>query len=85
MAYNVEIIRKNFTNLGEGPHWDQAKQRLLLVDILESKIHRWDRATGKFADEIVLEGKPTVCMVLCLNIEQSRHFLLSFNQSHCVR
>ena len=33
--------------IGEGPHWDDASQSLLFVDINDGIIYRWDQTTGK--------------------------------------
>ena len=42
----VEVVLKNVCKqLGEGPHWDDATQTLLFVDIEERQVHRWNPAT----------------------------------------
>ena len=33
--------------IGEGPHWDDATQSLLWVDIIDGILFRWDSKTGK--------------------------------------
>ncbi len=42
--------------LGEGPLWDDRRQRLLFVDIMRGHIHEFDPATG--ADRIINVGRP---------------------------
>jgi sugar lactone lactonase YvrE len=42
--------------LGEGPVWDEERQRLLWLDILPGLVHRFDPATG--SDDIFGVGKP---------------------------
>lgn len=42
--------------LGEGPVWDEQRQRLLWLDILPGLVHRSDLATG--SDEVFRVGKP---------------------------
>nr|XP_039264919.1 regucalcin-like [Styela clava] len=63
MTHNVDIVSEYSSVLGEGPHWDDIKQRLLFVDITRSAIHRWDYATGKLQEAIVLE-EPTIGAVV---------------------
>lgn len=41
-----EVIFDLKAELGEGPVWDVARQRLLFVDILRAYVHSFDPATG---------------------------------------
>ncbi|KAK7508219.1 hypothetical protein BaRGS_00000458 [Batillaria attramentaria] len=44
----VEVVLKNSCGLlGEGPHWDDATQSLLYVDIKLMDVHRWNSLTGE--------------------------------------
>ncbi len=43
----VEVAVRESAQLGEGPVWDTASGRLVWVDILGSRIHTYDPATGR--------------------------------------
>ena len=46
---SVETLLKNITSVcGEGPHWDDASQSLLFVEICDGIIFRWDSNSGKY-------------------------------------
>ncbi|XP_071118120.1 regucalcin-like [Haliotis cracherodii] len=56
MSYKVETVLKDAAStIGESPHWDDATQTLLYVDILKGDVHRYDPVTGK-VDFIHLVG-----------------------------
>jgi sugar lactone lactonase YvrE len=42
-----ELVLDARAQLGEGPSWDAASQRLLWVDILPGEVHAFDPATGR--------------------------------------
>jgi sugar lactone lactonase YvrE len=42
----LEVAQRASAELGEGPTWDAAAERLVWVDILGSEVHRFDPATG---------------------------------------
>ncbi|MGW1162938.1 SMP-30/gluconolactonase/LRE family protein [Streptomyces sp. NPDC002513] len=42
-----EIAVREYAELGEGPTWDAAAGRLIWVDILGSRVHTYDPATGR--------------------------------------
>ena len=44
----VEVALKNSCgSIGEGPHWDDASQLLLYVDINNLDVHRYNPTTGE--------------------------------------
>ena len=44
----VEVALKNSCgSVGEGPHWDDASQSLLYVDIKNLDVHRYNPTTGE--------------------------------------
>src|SRR5439155_11295312 len=55
MAAPEPVVRAG-AQLGEGPVWDPAGNRLLWVDILGSKIHAYDPGSG---DDVVLRTTPS--------------------------
>jgi sugar lactone lactonase YvrE len=48
--------------LGEGPIWDDRRQRLLFVDIMRGYVHEFDPATGQ--DRVLEVGQPVGAVVL---------------------
>ncbi|HWP99072.1 MAG TPA: SMP-30/gluconolactonase/LRE family protein [Vicinamibacterales bacterium] len=42
-----ELVLDARATLGEGPVWDDRRQRLVWVDILERRVHRFDPASGR--------------------------------------
>lgn len=56
-----EVIFDVKAELGEGPIWDVARQRLLFVDILRAHVHAFDPATG--ADRVYDVGQPVGAIV----------------------
>ena len=53
---SVSVLLPNVCPLiAEGPHWEEATQSLLFVDILAKQVHRWNRETGH--DQIVQLGE----------------------------
>ncbi|UED88639.1 SMP-30/gluconolactonase/LRE family protein [Streptomyces profundus] len=47
MADGLEIAVRERAELGEGPTWDPVAERLVWVDILSSRVHLFDPATGR--------------------------------------
>ncbi|MFF3335505.1 SMP-30/gluconolactonase/LRE family protein [Streptomyces sp. NPDC002888] len=47
MTYAYEVAVRSEATLGEGPTWDAASGRLIWIDILGSRIHTYDPATGQ--------------------------------------
>ncbi|MEU3750829.1 MULTISPECIES: SMP-30/gluconolactonase/LRE family protein [Streptomyces] len=43
----IEIAVREHAALGEGPTWDPAAGRLIWVDILSSRVHTYDPASGR--------------------------------------
>ncbi|WP_081241535.1 SMP-30/gluconolactonase/LRE family protein [Streptomyces viridosporus] len=69
-AYEVAVRAE--ATLGEGPTWDPAAGRLLWVDILASRVHTYDPATGRRTlrrtDQHVGAVKPRAGGGLVLNL-----------------
>lgn len=55
----VELALDARAQLGEGPRWHPAEQRLYWVDIARNRLHRFDPATG--ADELRTFDDPVGC------------------------
>jgi sugar lactone lactonase YvrE len=51
LAEGLEVALRAGAQLGEGPTWDERSARLLWVDILGSRIHHFDPASGR--DDVV--------------------------------
>ncbi|CAM5674844.1 calcium-binding protein [Streptomyces tanashiensis] len=43
----IEVAVREYAELGEGPTWDPALGRLIWVDILGSRVHTYDPASGR--------------------------------------
>lgn len=52
----VELVLDARADLGEGPRWDAARQRLLWVDIMRGRVHAFAPSTG--ACRYVAVGRP---------------------------
>jgi sugar lactone lactonase YvrE len=55
-AAAVELVLDARADLGEGPRWDAARQRLLWVDIMRGRVHAFTPSTG--ACRNVAVGQP---------------------------
>jgi sugar lactone lactonase YvrE len=69
-AFEVAVHEE--ASLGEGPTWDAAADRLLWIDILNSRVHTYDPATGgrtlRRTDQHVGAVKPRAGGGLVLNL-----------------
>ncbi|GAA3496942.1 SMP-30/gluconolactonase/LRE family protein [Streptomyces prasinosporus] len=69
-AYEVAVRAE--ASLGEGPTWDPAAGRLLWIDVLASRVHTYDPATGRRTlrrtDQHVGAVKPRAGGGLVLNL-----------------
>ncbi|SFC03091.1 Sugar lactone lactonase YvrE [Streptomyces aidingensis] len=72
MAGAIETAVRGEAVLGEGPTWDAARQRLIWVDILSSRVHFFDPATGRRAvlatEQHVGAAKPRAAGGLVVNL-----------------
>ncbi|MEU1848656.1 SMP-30/gluconolactonase/LRE family protein [Streptomyces sp. NPDC019990] len=72
MTAPCEVAVRAEAELGEGPTWDAATGRLLWIDILGSRVHTYDPATGhrtvRRTDQHVGAVKPRVGGGLVLNL-----------------
>jgi sugar lactone lactonase YvrE len=53
---NIDLVLDVKAELGEGPLWDAASQRLLFVDIMRGHVHEFDPVSG--ADRVFEVGEP---------------------------
>jgi sugar lactone lactonase YvrE len=58
----LELVLDARAELGEGPVWDDRRQRLVFVDIMRGDVHTFDPATG--ADRVVNAGRPVGAVAL---------------------
>ncbi|CAL9534260.1 6-deoxy-6-sulfogluconolactonase [Streptomyces sp. enrichment culture] len=69
-AYEVAVRAE--AALGEGPTWDTAQNRLIWIDILNSRVHTYDPATGRrtvrATEQHVGAAKPRAGGGLVLNL-----------------
>ncbi|WP_069773914.1 SMP-30/gluconolactonase/LRE family protein [Streptomyces sp. LUP30] len=72
MRTSYEVAVRAEATLGEGPTWDPATGRLLWIDILGSRLHAYDPATGRrtvrATDQHVGAAKPRAGGGLVLNL-----------------
>ncbi|MFI8006165.1 SMP-30/gluconolactonase/LRE family protein [Streptomyces sp. NPDC086010] len=47
MTSRPEVAVRAFAELGEGPTWDAAAERLIWVDILSARVHTYHPSTGR--------------------------------------
>jgi sugar lactone lactonase YvrE len=57
-----ELVLDAHLDLGEGPIWDDRRQRLLFVDIMRGHVHEFDPASGR--DRILDVGQPVGAVAL---------------------
>ncbi len=62
-AAAVELVLDARADLGEGPRWDSAHQRLLWVDIMRGRVHAFTPSTG--ACRNVAVGQPVGALASC--------------------
>ncbi|GGM94890.1 SMP-30/gluconolactonase/LRE family protein [Streptomyces fuscichromogenes] len=69
-AYEVAVAAE--ATLGEGPTWDPATGRLIWIDVLGSRVHTYDPATGgrttRTTEQHVGAAKPRAAGGLVLNL-----------------
>ncbi|KOG33405.1 SMP-30/gluconolactonase/LRE family protein [Streptomyces resistomycificus] len=72
MTYAYEVAVRAEATLGEGPTWDAAAGRLVWIDILGSRIHTYDPASGgrtiRTTDQHVGAVKPRAAGGFVLNL-----------------
>lgn len=47
LTHDIEVAVRAEAELGEGPTWDPATGRLIWVDVLNSRVHGYEPATGR--------------------------------------
>ena len=62
-AADVELVLDARADLGEGPRWDAARQRLLWVDIMRGRVHAFTPSTG--ACRNIAVGRPVGALASC--------------------
>ena len=64
---SVSVLVKNSCQaVGEGPHWEESKQRLLYVDIHVGDLHVYDPATEQ--DTKMHFGRKLRISICCLKL-----------------
>jgi len=58
----IDLVLDAHAELGEGPIWDDERQRLLFVDIMRGIVHEFDPATG--SDRTYEIGEPVSAIAL---------------------
>jgi sugar lactone lactonase YvrE len=58
----VDLALDVCAELGEGPVWDDRRERLLFVDIMRGHVHEFDPATGR--DRVIEVGQPVGALAL---------------------
>src|SRR5580765_7699662 len=58
----IDLVLDAKAELGEGPLWDAARQRLLFVDVMRGHVHDFDPASG--ADVVTEVGEPVGAVAL---------------------
>ena len=58
----LELVLDAKAELGEGPLWDDRRQRLLFLDIMRGEIHEFDPEAGR--DRVVRIGRPVGSLAL---------------------
>ncbi|GAB2997829.1 SMP-30/gluconolactonase/LRE family protein [Streptomyces pseudoechinosporeus] len=68
----VEVAIREYATLGEGPTWDADAQRLIWIDILSSRVHTYEPASGRrtvlVTEQHVGAAKPRTGGGLVLNL-----------------
>lgn len=58
----IELVLDARAELGEGPIWDDRRQRLVWVDIMRGEVHEFDPVTRQ--DRVLRVGRPVGCVAL---------------------
>ena len=70
------ILERVTPTIGEGPHWDDASQSLIFVDIDDGIIFRWDQKTKNLEKHKF--GMCLHCFISTLSKNSSRQFEIYF-------
>ena len=62
MTHELELVLDSGLELGEGPIWDDERQHLLFVDIMQGDVHAFDPATS--GHRVVNIGRPVGAVAL---------------------
>jgi sugar lactone lactonase YvrE len=62
MELEIELVLDVHAELGEGPLWDERRQCLWFVDIMQGRVHQFDPISG--ADRVIDIGEPVGAIAL---------------------
>ncbi|XP_017101819.2 regucalcin-like [Drosophila bipectinata] len=63
MSYQVEPLPDSYAQVGEGPHWCEARQSLYYVDVSSAGINRYDFQQNKIF-KAKIEGEKVVSFII---------------------
>lgn len=69
-SYTVQAIQSNISSLGEGPHWDIARQSLYYVDLMVEKgtVLRYDPVADKTYKAVIGKWQNANMISTCMTL-----------------